>query len=71
MSRLLINPVSRSLNGTVINCEDVGTSEVSSTTVVIRESDSLQGSHELLLTVRPRVHDAIHIFLKSYNIILN
>ena len=43
MSRLLIGRVSRGLNGIVINCEDVGTSEVSSTTVVIRETDSLQG----------------------------
>ena len=43
MTRLLINPVSRSLNGTVINCEDVGTSEVSSTTVIVRETDLLQG----------------------------
>ena len=43
MSRLLIGYVSRSLNGTVINCEDVGMSEVSSTTVVVRETDSLQG----------------------------
>ena len=43
MSRLLIGCVSRGLNGTMINCEDVGTSEVSSTTVVVRETDSLQG----------------------------
>ena len=43
MSRLLITSVSISLNGTVINCEDLGTSEVSSSTVVVRETDSLQG----------------------------
>ena len=47
MSRLLITSVSRSLNGTVINCEDLDTSEISSTTVVIRETDSLQGMNIL------------------------
>ena len=43
MSRLLISPVSRGLNGTVINCEDLSTADVSSTTVIVRERDSLQG----------------------------
>ena len=43
MSRLLINPVSDGLNGTVINYVDVETSEVSSTTIIVRERDSLQG----------------------------
>ena len=43
MSRLLINPVSNSLNGTVVNCEDVDTSELSSTTIIIIMTESLQG----------------------------
>ena len=43
MSRLLISPVSDGLQGTVINCVDVETSEVSSTTIIVRERDSLQG----------------------------
>ena len=43
MSRLLINPVSNNLNGTVMNCVDVFTSELSSTTIVIIMMDSLQG----------------------------
>ena len=43
MSKLLISPVSNSLNGTVINCVDVETSEVSSSTIVVRGRDSLQG----------------------------
>ena len=51
MSMLLISPVNRNLNGTVINCVDLGTSEASSTTVVIRESDSLQGMNILPLAI--------------------
>ena len=50
MSRLLISPVSSGLNGTVINCEDLDTAEVSSTTVIIRETDSLQGM-EIIIQV--------------------
>ena len=42
MSRLLISPVSSSLNETVVHCEDLDTSEVSSTTVIVREIQSLQ-----------------------------
>ena len=45
MSRLLISPVSSSLNGTVINCEDVGTSEVSSTTIIVISGDFTQSKH--------------------------
>ena len=45
VSTLLIGPVSNSLNGTVINCVS---SEVSSTTIIIRKRYSLQGMiHEL------------------------
>ena len=45
VSTLLIGPVSNSLNGTVIDCV---TSEVSSTTIIIRKRDSVQGMfHEL------------------------
>ena len=43
MSRLLISPVTSGLNGTVINCVDVDTAELSSTTVIIRERESLHG----------------------------
>ena len=43
MSRLWISPVSRYLNGTVINCVDLDTANISSTTVIVRERDSLQG----------------------------
>ena len=42
MSRLLINPVTNNLNGTVINCVDVFASELSSTTIIIM-TDSLLG----------------------------
>ena len=45
MSRLvLISPVSDGLNGTVINCVDVETSESSSTTVNIAEEDLIRVS---------------------------
>ena len=43
ISRLLISPVSSDLNGTVIYCEDLSTTEISSTTVIVRERESLQG----------------------------
>ena len=51
MSRLLISPVSRDLNGTVISCEDLSTADVSSTTVIVRERDSLQG-----INTKPQFH---------------
>ena len=43
MSRLLISPVGRGLNGTVINCEDLITADITSTTIMVRERNSLQG----------------------------
>ena len=43
MSRLVISPVSKRLNGTVINCVDAETGEVSSTTIIVGERGALQG----------------------------
>ena len=43
MSRLVISPVSNGLNGTVMNCVDVHTREVSSTTIIIGERGVSQG----------------------------
>jgi hypothetical protein len=43
MSRLVISPVSNSLNGTVMNCVDLDTGEVASTTIIVGESGTLQG----------------------------
>ena len=43
MSRLMISPVSNSLNGTVMNCVDVESGEVSSTTIIVGGRDALQG----------------------------
>jgi hypothetical protein len=40
MSRLIISPVSSSLNGTVVNCVDL---EMSSTTIIVGERGALQG----------------------------
>jgi hypothetical protein len=42
-SRLVISPVSSSLNGTVMNCLDLDTGEVSSTTIIVGDSGALQG----------------------------
>jgi hypothetical protein len=44
-SRLLIGPVSDSLNGTVINCDDLQSSQSSSTTIIIEKRDPLPGMH--------------------------
>jgi hypothetical protein len=43
MSSLVISPVSSSLNGTVMNCMDADTGEVSSTTFIVGERGALQG----------------------------
>ena len=43
MSRLLIRPVSDNLNGTVITCEDLETSNSSSTVVNVVNKDMIQG----------------------------
>ena len=51
MSRLLISPVSNGLNGTVINCVDMDTAESSSTTIIVRERDSLHGMDHLVLVL--------------------
>ena len=44
MSKLVISPVSNGLNGTMINCENLDTAEVSSTTVAVIVGDSCRGS---------------------------
>lgn len=49
MSRILISPVSDRLNGTVINCVDVETAEVSSTTVNIAEEVFNQSKQIIIL----------------------
>ena len=49
MSRILISPVSNGLNGTVVNCVDVETSEVLSTTVNIAEEDFNQSKQIIIL----------------------
>ena len=43
MSKLVISPVNDSLNGTVVNCIDLDTSNSSSTTVIITEREPLLG----------------------------
>ena len=43
MSRLLIRPVSDNLNGTVITCEDLETSNSSSTVINVVNKDMIQG----------------------------
>ena len=43
ISTLVISPVSRRINGTVVNCENVGEREVSSTTIIVGERGALQG----------------------------
>ena len=45
ISRLVIDPVSSGLNGTVINCVDLDTAESSATTIITGERSSLQGNH--------------------------
>ena len=43
MSKVVIGPVSSGLNGTVMNCVNLGTSSSSSTTIIIREREPLPG----------------------------
>jgi hypothetical protein len=43
MSTLVISPVSNSLNGTVMNCVELDTGEVSSTTIIVGDRVALQG----------------------------
>ena len=43
MSKVVIGPVSSGLNGTVMNCIDLDTSSSSSTTIIVREKEPLQG----------------------------
>ena len=43
VSRLVNSPVSNGLNGTVMNCENVGAGEVASTTIIVGERGALQG----------------------------
>ena len=50
ISRLVISPVSNGLSGTVMNCVDVDTAEVSSTTIIIGERTSSLGRASYLAT---------------------
>jgi hypothetical protein len=47
MSTSVINPVSSSLNGTVMNCVDLDTGEVSSTTIIVGNAGALQGMNSI------------------------
>ena len=53
MSKIVIGPVSSSLNGTVINCIDSDTSSSTATTIVTREEEPLQGMHTITLLLWP------------------
>ena len=44
-SKLVIGPVSSNLNGTVMNCIDLVSSNLSSTTIVVREREPLQSTY--------------------------
>ena len=44
MSRLVISPVNNRLNGTVMNCVDVESGDVASTTIIVGERGALQGA---------------------------
>ena len=48
-SRLLIGPVGNSLNGTVINCDDLESAESSSTAIVIVNRDPLLGMQPIII----------------------
>ena len=66
MSRLVISPVSNGLSGTVMNCVDVDTAEVSSTTIIIGERISSLGraSNLVITSVHyggPEGHSRLHI----------
>ena len=47
VSTLLINPVNMGLNGTKVNCTDVGTSETVTTTITIINEDWIEGIHNI------------------------
>ena len=47
-SKIVIGPVSSSLNGTVINCIDLDTSSSTATTIIVEEREPLQGMHTIM-----------------------
>ena len=63
MSRVVISPVSNSLNGTVMKCVDTDTAEVPSTTIIIGigERGALQGEFYLI------IHNSCHTLGSYYS----
>ena len=50
MSKIVIGPVSSSLNGTVMNCIDLGTTSSTATTIIVGEREPLQqGTHTIII----------------------
>ena len=51
MSKIVIGPVSSSLNGTVMNCIDLDTSSSTATTIIVGEREPLQGMHTIIIII--------------------
>ena len=49
ISKVVIGPVSSSLNGTMMNCIDLGTASSTATTIIVGERKPLQGTHIIII----------------------
>ena len=49
--KVVIGPVSSSLNGTVMNCIDLDTSSSTATTIIVGEREPLQGMHTIIIII--------------------
>ena len=48
ISKVVIGPVSSSLNGTMMNCIDLSTTSSTATTIIVGEREPLQGTHTII-----------------------
>ena len=51
ISKVVIGPVSSSLNGTMMNCIDLGTASSTATTIIVGERKPLQGTHTIIIII--------------------
>ena len=51
ISKVVIGPVSSSLNGTMMNCIDLSTASSTATTIIVGERKPLQGTHTIIIII--------------------
>ena len=69
ISKVVIGPVSSSLNGTMMNCIDLSTTSSAATTIIVGEREPLQGTHTIIIIIIMAILFPHLIIIKKYIIL--